>query len=91
MIFNIVDALYVTSYTWLYDVHTNDATTIRDRKGRINPAISIHHVGRYFIDNAINRIADILSWGYKQGERDQYDHGCFVVQSEDIIVDAHTV
>ena len=91
VIFYLVLALDVSGDPRLHQVLADDAGSIRDREGRVDPAVGVHHVKRYLVDDTVDRIADVLPGGHQQGEDDQSDHGGLVVQPEHIVVDAHRV
>ena len=55
------------------------------------PAIGVHHVPRYFLDNAVNGVPNVLLRRDQQGANHQDDEGGLVVQAEDIVVDADGV
>lgn len=54
----------------------------------MNPAVGVEQFTGYVVfRNAVDRIAEVLSGGHHQTERDQNDHAELVVQSEHMIVD----
>lgn len=91
VILDFVLALDVRGNPRLYQVLTNDPGSIRDREGRVDPAVGVHYVQRYIVDDAVDRVADVLPGRHQQREDDQSDHGGLVVQPEHIVIDAHGV
>lgn len=61
---------------------------VLQREGGVDPAVRVQQFTGYVVfRNAVDRIAEVLSGGHHQTERDQDDHAELVVQSEHMIVD----
>ena len=63
----------------------------RHGERRVDPAVGVHYIARNAIDDAVDRVADVLPRGDQQRADDQQDHRRLVVQAEDVVVDADRV
>lgn len=58
----------------------------------MDPAVGVEHILGYVLGvDAVNGISDVLSSRHYQTERDQYDDGDGIVESEDSRVDVDIV
>lgn len=52
---------------------------VGQRKRRVDPTVRVHDVERHIVDDAIDRVADVLTGRDQQREGDQDDDGSLVV------------
>jgi len=67
------------------------AETVGNGERRVYPTVRVHDVERHIVDDAIDRVADVLAGRDQQRERHEDDDGHLVVQPEYVVVDAHAV
>lgn len=92
VVLHFVAAFNMAHDTRLYHVaagHSNHSVRYCERT--VNPAICVHDAERDFVNDAVDRIADVLARRHKQREGYQHDNCCFVVKSEYVIVYADLV
>jgi len=65
MILDLILALDVRGNSRLHQVLAHYAGSIRDRESGIDPAVGVHHMQRDFVDDTIDRVANILSRGHQ--------------------------
>jgi len=63
----------------------------RHRIGRVEPAVRIHDSVRYGVGHAVDGVANELPRGDEGNGSEEDDDGPSVVESEHMVVDAHSV
>lgn len=92
VVLDLVFSVHVGRDARLDDVFANAATdTVGYGERRVNPTIRVHDVERHIVDDAIDRVTDVLTGRDEQRERHQNDDSRLVVQSEYVIVDTYAV
>jgi len=92
VILDLVLAVHVGRDPGLDDVLADAAgDPVRYGERRVYPAVRVHYVERHVVDDAVDRVADVLSGRHQQRERHQDDDGCLVVQTENVVVDTYAV
>jgi len=94
----VVDAFLFSVRSVLIDSRMRDllpdslVVGMRKGEGRMDPTIGIYNIWRDVVSlNTIDWISEVLTTSDEEGEGDEEDHGCFVMQAEYIVVDAHLV
>jgi hypothetical protein len=65
---------------------------MRESKCRMDPTIGVYDIWRYVIAlNTVDGVSKVLTTSYEEGEGDEEDHGCLIVEAEYVVVDAHLV
>lgn len=92
VVLDLVLAVHVGRNARLDHVFADAATeTVGYGERRVYPTVRVHDVERYIVDDAIDRVTDVLAGRDKQRERYQDDDSHFVVQPEYVVIDAHAV
>ena len=63
------------------DVDAGDAVDLAgDGEGGVDPAVGVHHVVGDLLDDAVDRVANVLARGHQEGAYHQDDEGGLVVE-----------
>jgi hypothetical protein len=78
---------------WMRDFLANSfVVSMRKSKCGMNPTIGVYNIRRYVIAlNTIDGVSKVLTTSYEEGEGDEEDHGCLIVEAENVVVDAYLV
>ena len=68
------------------DVDAGDAVDLAgDGEGGVDPAVGVHHVVGDLLDDAVDRVADVLARGHQEGTYHKDDKGGLVVQPKNAL------
>jgi len=92
VVLDLVLAVHVGRDTRLDHVFADAATeAVGYGERRVYPTVRVHDVERHIVDDAIDRVTDVLAGRDEQRERHQDDDGHLIVQPEYVVVDTHAV
>ena len=71
-----------------YNMSFLSGPSCRDGVGGVDPAVGVHDAAGHAVDDAVDRVADVLTRRHEKWRKDKDDQRRFVVKAEHIAVES---